>query len=132
MSGSFVLADANTSGLTPCSICAASMSEPANDERRVACGNCCSYVVNASFREAAAETVRFGLPPDGAPDPDVLELLLPQPARASTTVPNTATIARRFTGVPFGELGRATGIRPSGWSICHSIAYAPSARELCR
>jgi hypothetical protein len=49
------------------------------------------------------------LPPDEAPEADVLELLLlllPQPARASTAVPSTATIERRFTGVPFGERAR--------------------------
>ena len=35
-SGSFVLAEAKTSGLTPWRICAASSSEPANDVRTVA------------------------------------------------------------------------------------------------
>ena len=72
-----MFAEANTSGLTPCSICAASISDPANEYRTLACGNCCAYVVKAAFREAAAETVRFGLPLDEAPDPDELQVEYP-------------------------------------------------------
>jgi hypothetical protein len=65
--------------------------------------------------------VRFGLPLDDAPDPDELELLLlPQPARASTTVPNTATIERRFTGVPFAE--RAGTVAAARVSLEFAIA----------
>ena len=37
-SGSFVFAAAYTSGLTPCSICAASSSEPANESFTFASG----------------------------------------------------------------------------------------------
>lgn len=49
------------------------------------------------------------MPPEDAPDADELELLLPQPATASTTVPNAAIIERRFTGLPFGERAQAIG-----------------------
>ena len=40
-SGSLVLAEAKTSGLTPWRICAASSSEPANDVRTVAASKPC-------------------------------------------------------------------------------------------
>ena len=77
-----MFAEANTSGLTPCSICAASMSDPANEYRTLACENCCPYAVKAAFNDAAAETVRLGLLELEPPDPDALVLLLLLPPRA--------------------------------------------------
>src|SRR5205823_910582 len=85
-SGSLVLAEANTSGFTPCWICAASWSEQANEERTVASGNCCAYWVKASLSDAAADTTRSGLPPLDEPPPD------PQPAAASAAIATVTVI----------------------------------------
>ena len=57
-----MLAAAYTSGLTPCSIWAASSSEPAKENFASAASNSLPYAVNAVFSEAAADTVRPGLP----------------------------------------------------------------------
>src|SRR3954452_11303903 len=60
-SGRVVLADANTSGLTPWRIWAASSSDPANDARTVASLKSPTYADIADFSEVAAETVSVGL-----------------------------------------------------------------------
>ena len=38
----------------------------------LACENCCAYAVKAVFSDAAADTVRFGLPPLALSEPDAL------------------------------------------------------------
>ena len=83
-----MLAEANTSGLTPWRICAASSSEPANDERTSAASNAPPYAVNAFFREAAAETVSCGL--RGRPeDEDEESSEDPHPASSATMARST-------------------------------------------
>src|SRR3954454_19755016 len=66
-SGSVVFAEANTSGLTPWRICAASSSDPANDARTVASSKSAAYALIAVFSEVAAETVSVGLVPELPP-----------------------------------------------------------------
>ena len=56
-SGSLVLAAANTSGLTPWRICAASSSEPANESATVASSNVLAVGGERVFSDAAADTV---------------------------------------------------------------------------
>src|SRR6185312_15566870 len=83
-SGSLVFADANTFGLAPWRICAASWSDPAKLNLSLACLNDWAQVVKASFSDAAADTVSVGVEP---PPPS---LLLPQPATTSTTAHSAA------------------------------------------
>ena len=77
-----MLAEANTSGLAPLRICAASSSEPANEKRAFASSNSPPYCVSAFFSDAAAETVR------------VSSSLPPQPASASERTASTAEMVR--------------------------------------
>src|SRR6476619_2205585 len=88
-SGYLVLAAAKTSAGSPCSICAASWSDPRNSNSSFQAGGCSREVVaifgRASNSDEAANTT--SLPPDGADEPPLYEpepLPLPQPAATSS------------------------------------------------
>src|SRR5262245_5117722 len=88
-SGYFGLAAANTSAGSPCSICAASSSDPRNSNRTVhpgcSCWNVDCSVVKAFVSDDAANTV--SVPPDDPPPEPALPLVpepLPQPAASAT------------------------------------------------
>jgi len=97
-----VLADAKTSGLTPCWIWAASSSDPANEKRVLPSANCLPYWPNASCSDAAADTTSG---PDSAVvaaevDDDEEELSLPQAASASRqATAMTVTDSRLSTAI---------------------------------
>ena len=85
-SGSFVFAEANTSGLTPWRIWAASSSEPAKEKRTRPPSNCRPYCVKAFWSDAAADTTSRPELLEG-----LVELLssLPHPAGASARYRNS-------------------------------------------